>query len=64
MASKSLNILKIMAFNQKANRTLLPTTYIHFLLEPSEHGLGCRFLHSFLQQIQRTLKGESFSVKF
>ncbi|MEE2923390.1 MAG: hypothetical protein VX619_01305 [bacterium] len=60
MASKSLNILKIMAFNQRQIEPDYLATYIHFLLEPSEHGLGCRFLHSFLQQIQRTLKGESF----
>ena len=60
MATKSLNLLKVMAFNQRQIEPDYLATYIHFLLEPSEHGLGCRFLHSFLQQIQRTLKGESF----
>ena len=56
----NLNLLKIMAFNQRYIEPAYLANYLHFLLVPSEHQLGLRFLYSFLQQIQRVLKGESF----
>lgn len=60
IASMTLNLLKIMSFNQRHIEPSQLAVYLHFLLVPGEHELGCRFLSSFLQQIQRTLKGESF----
>ncbi len=63
MTTKSLNLLKIMAFNQQHIEPDYLATYLHFLLNPSEHDLGCRYLYSFLKQIQRTLRGESFFVE-
>ena len=56
----TLNLLKIMAFNQRHIEPDDLALYLHFLFVPGEHQLGCRFLYSFLQQVQRTLKGESF----
>ena len=56
----TLNLLKIMAFNQRHIEPDDLALYLHFLLVPGEHQLGCRFLYSLLQQVQRTLKGESF----
>ena len=60
MANTSLNSLKVMAFNRRDIEPDILATYLHFLLEPGEHQLGCLYLYSFLQQIQRTLRGEPF----
>ncbi len=63
MANTSLNALKIIAFNQRNIEPNILATYLHFLMVPGEHELGCIYLHSFLQQVQRTLQGESFFAR-
>lgn len=52
-----------MAFNQRDIEPDILATYLHFLMVPGEHELGCLYLYSFLQQVQRTLQTESFLAR-